>query len=216
MDLQDYAAQNMSDRTGCVWVPVRVDNVDASYIISEHGDVYNFRKRKMLQPSIHQSTSRKFKYIRLRSNGKQIMFQLDALLLSIFPEKYDTDHAQEWRRIVFGGELTDYEVSESGVVRRINNHHIIKPAVHKDGYHVIRIRHCGKTITEYAHRLVAAAFIPNPNEYEIVNHKDENRQNNSVSNLEWCDRRYNMLYNGAAKRAGLHAAMTKRLRRNGG
>lgn len=214
MDLQDYAAQDMRDRTGCVWAPVRVDNVDASYIISEHGDVYNFRKRKMLQPSIHQSTSRKFKYIRLRSNGKQIMLQLDVLMLSAFPERFVNNH--QWRRIIWKGELTDYEVSDNGDVRRINNHHIIKPTVHKDGYHVIRLRHCGKTITEYAHRLVAMAFIPNPDGYELVNHKDENRQNNAVYNLEWCDRRYNMLYNGAAKRAGLHAAMTKRLRRNGG
>ena len=74
--------------------------------------------------------------------------------------------------------------------------------------HMIRLRHCGKTITEYAHRLVAMAFIPNPDGYELVNHKDENRQNNAVSNLEWCDRRYNMLYNGASKRA----VSTRRMR----
>lgn len=213
MERIDFEAKSMTERTNEIWRPVQLDGVDMSYIISESGRVFNFRKRRFLRVEENHSSR---KYYRLRSDKKQKTFQLDALLLSIFPEKYDTDHAQEWRRIVFGGELTDYEVSESGVVRRINNHHIIKPAVHKDGYHVIRIRHCGKTITEYAHRLVAAAFIPNPNEYEIVNHKDENRQNNSVSNLEWCDRRYNMLYNGAAKRAGLHAAMTKRLRRNGG
>lgn len=213
MERIDFEAKSMTERTNEIWRPVQLDGVDMSYIISESGRVFNFRKRRYLRVEENHSSR---KYYRLRSDKKQKTFQLDALLLSIFPEKYDTDHAQEWRRIVFGGELTDYEVSESGVVRRINNHHIIKPAVHKDGYHVIRIRHCGKTITEYAHRLVAAAFIPNPNEYEIVNHKDENRQNNSVSNLEWCDRRYNMLYNGAAKRAGLHAAMTKRLRRNGG
>ena len=213
MERIDFEAKSMTERTNEIWRPVQLDGVDMSYIISESGRVFNFRKRRYLRVEENHSSR---KYYRLRSDKKQKTFQLDALLLSIFPEKYDTDHAQDWRRIVFGGELTDYEVSESGVVRRINNHHIIKPAVHKDGYHVIRIRHCGKTITEYAHRLVAAAFIPNPNEYEIVNHKDENRQNNSVSNLEWCDRRYNMLYNGAAKRAGLHAAMTKRLRRNGG
>lgn len=213
MERIDFEAKSMTERTNEIWRPVQFDGVDMSYIISESGRVFNFRKRRYLRVEENHSSR---KYYRLRSDKKQKTFQLDALLLSIFPEKYDTDHAQEWRRIVFDGELTDYEVSESGVVRRINNHHIIKPAVHKDGYHVIRIRHCGKTITEYAHRLVAAAFIPNPNEYEIVNHKDENRQNNSVSNLEWCDRRYNMLYNGAAKRAGLHAAMTKRLRRNGG
>lgn len=213
MERIDFEAKSMTERTNEIWRPVQLDGVDMSYIISESGRVFNFRKRRFLRVEENHSSR---KYYRLRSDKKQKTFQLDALLLSIFPEKYDTDHAQEWRRIYLGGEPTDYEVSNNGYVRRINNHHIIKPAVHKDGYHVIRIRHCGKTITEYAHRLVAFAFIPNPNEYEIVNHRDENRQNNSVSNLEWCDRRYNMLYNGAAKRAGLHAAMTKRLRRNGG
>ncbi len=41
------------------------------------------------------------------------------------------------------------------------------------------------------HRLVATAFIDNPNNLSIVNHKDENKQNNTVDNLEWCDVRYN-------------------------
>lgn len=47
------------------------------------------------------------------------------------------------------------------------------------------------------HRLVAQAFIPNPNGLPEVNHKDENPLNNSVENLEWCDRRYNMEYSKA-------------------
>lgn len=44
------------------------------------------------------------------------------------------------------------------------------------------------------HRLVAQAFIPNPNGYKEINHKDEDKTNNRVSNLEWCDRLYNMNY----------------------
>lgn len=188
----------MTERTGETWRPIRIDGVDMNYILSESGRVFNFRKRRYLRVEENHSSR---KYCRLRSDKQQKTFQLDALLLSIFPERYDEDHDQEWRRIFRSGEATDYEVSENGDVRRINNHHIIKPAVHKAGYHMIRLRHCGKTITEYVHRLVAMAFIPNPNGYELVNHKDENRQNNAACNLEWCDRRYNMLYNGASKRA---------------
>ncbi len=44
------------------------------------------------------------------------------------------------------------------------------------------------------HRLVAMAFIPNPNDYDFVNHKDENKTNNCVDNLEWCTKSYNSIY----------------------
>lgn len=47
------------------------------------------------------------------------------------------------------------------------------------------------------HRLVAEAFIPNPDNLPIINHKDENPQNNRYDNLEWCDKRYNILYGSA-------------------
>ena len=43
-------------------------------------------------------------------------------------------------------------------------------------------------------RLVAQAFLPNPNGCRIINHKDENRSNNSVNNLEWCSHKYNLNY----------------------
>lgn len=52
----------------------------------------------------------------------------------------------------------------------------------------------GKAKHEKIHRLVALAFIDNPNNYPHVNHKDEDKNNNSVSNLEWCDIKYNNNY----------------------
>lgn len=50
------------------------------------------------------------------------------------------------------------------------------------------------------HRLVASAFIPNPNGYPIINHKDENPSNNNVENLEWCTYKYNANYGTAQQR----------------
>lgn len=50
------------------------------------------------------------------------------------------------------------------------------------------------------HRLVALAFIPNPNNYPQINHKDEDKGNNNVDNLEWCTAKYNMNY-GSVKYA---------------
>lgn len=52
----------------------------------------------------------------------------------------------------------------------------------------------------YVHRLVARAFVPNPNNYPEINHKDENRQNNEADNLEWCTRKYNHDYGNRTKR----------------
>lgn len=57
-----------------------------------------------------------------------------------------------------------------------------------DGYVKIRLIGNGKDITTRIHRLVAEAFLPNPEWKETVNHKDGNKQNNSVDNLEWADR----------------------------
>lgn len=52
----------------------------------------------------------------------------------------------------------------------------------------------------FIHRLVAKAFIENPNEYPIVNHKDEDKTNNRADNLEWCTYKYNSNYRDTARR----------------
>ena len=56
----------------------------------------------------------------------------------------------------------------------------------------------------YLHRLVAETFIDNPNNYQYVNHKDENKLNNSIDNLEWCTASYNNSYNGRAIKAAAY------------
>lgn len=62
----------------------------------------------------------------------------------------------------------------------------------------------GKSKKEMIHRLVAKAFIPNPNNFPIVHHKDENKLNNDVSNLEWVTHSQNSLYS-------VHPGRTKAL-----
>lgn len=68
------------------------------------------------------------------------------------------------------------------------------------GYKCVRLYDGKKYHTKYIHRLVAEAFIPNPYNLPQINHKDENKENNVVSNLEWCDCKYNINYGTARQR----------------
>ncbi len=86
-----------------------------------------------------------------------------------------------------------YQVSIFGEVRNTNGK-TRKSVLGGHGYLQIMLSKCGETKTFLIHRLVAQAFIPNPDGLPEVNHKDENRQNNSVANLEWCTSQYNMDY----------------------
>jgi hypothetical protein len=91
-----------------------------------------------------------------------------------------------------------YQVSNLGNVRKIDWSgkliRSLRPKLARDGYRRVRLHMFGEKKECYVHRLAAEAFLPNLNKLPVVNHKDENRENNNVSNLEWCDRSYNMRY----------------------
>ena len=88
----------------------------------------------------------------------------------------------------------NYEVSNTGKVRRIETKRELKAANDKENYKIVTLCDNGKRKRCRLHRLVAQAFIENPSNYPQVNHKDENKTNNSVDNLEWCDGKYNAAY----------------------
>ncbi len=77
---------------------------------------------------------------------------------------------------------------------------IMKPRLKKNGYLQIGLSKNGKYKTFTIHRLVAKVFISNPDNLPYVNHKDENKQNNRVDNLEWCSPAYNTNYGTAIER----------------
>ena len=58
----------------------------------------------------------------------------------------------------------------------------------------------GKSKTKYIHKLVAETFLDNPNNYECINHKDENKLNNEIDNLEFCTKKYNCRYGNRNKK----------------
>lgn len=71
---------------------------------------------------------------------------------------------------------------------------ILKPKNNIGGYLVVNLNKDGSYKTKFVHRLVAETFIPNPNNLPQINHKDENKNNNFVENLEWCTSKYNANY----------------------
>lgn len=84
--------------------------------------------------------------------------------------------------------------------KRWQEEKIMKQQLFKCGYLYVCLWKERKMKYCRVHRLVAEAFIPNPNNYPIINHKDENRQNNNVENLEWCDQKYNVNFGTATER----------------
>ena len=95
-----------------------------------------------------------------------------------------------------------YEVSDQGRVRslKFGKERILSPGKLQNGY--LRVNFCknGEQKNLLVHRLVAQAFIPNPDNLPQVNHKDQDQENNSVQNREWCDGKYNINYGTCIKR----------------
>ena len=102
-----------------------------------------------------------------------------------------------------------YQISNFGEVIRLRsydsrnhlrNSKILKQRTTSDGYLQLGLHKNGKETKYLVHRLVAEAFLPNPDNLTEVNHIDENKQNNCISNLEWCTHKYNTNYGTCQER----------------
>ena len=106
-----------------------------------------------------------------------------------------------WKDIV--GYEGLYKVSNLGNVMSLRHKKpfLMKTGQHSNGYLFFRLSNHNKLIKSFlVHRLVAKAFLPNPNNLPQVNHKDEDKTNNRVDNLEWCDAKYNLNYGTVQER----------------
>lgn len=101
-----------------------------------------------------------------------------------------------WKEVI---DFPDYSISNTGKIyfngktiidiygkKREYKPHYINQSVNSSNYKKVVLRQNGKSINLYVHRLMAQHFIPNPQNLPCVNHKDGNKWNNNISNLEWC------------------------------
>lgn len=93
-----------------------------------------------------------------------------------------------------------YKVTRDGAVFATENNRILRKDISRAGYYTVSLSMSGVKKRKFVHRLVAEAFIPNPDNLPVINHKDENKLNNHVSNLEWCTQKYNVTYGSAYER----------------
>ena len=91
-----------------------------------------------------------------------------------------------WRKFVKGIFAGRYEVSDKGNVWSTRGKgRMLRPCKKENGYLEVKLQAEGKIVSMLVHRLVALAFIPNPDNKPHVNHKNGNKEDNSVPNLEW-------------------------------
>lgn len=130
------------------------------------------------------------------------------------------ENIEIWKQI----EDFDYQISNKGTVKsvsrivknRFNSFYtkekILKPLKLNKGYLGVRLYKNSKGVTKKIHRLVAEAFIPNPNNLPQVNHINEDKTDNRVENLEWCTSEYNNNHGTRNKKVSKnHAKLNKKI-----
>lgn len=130
-----------------------------------------------------------------------------------------------WKDVI--GYEEQYQVSNLGNIRskdrtiidclgrrRTLKSHKIRIQTSKIGYKQVLLHKDGKMKTHLVHRLVAEAFIPKTEENKNeINHKDENKSNNTVDNLEWCDHKYNINFGTRTKKLAKKCINTQKTRK---
>lgn len=107
-------------------------------------------------------------------------------------------------------EFPQYEINTKGQVRNSKGK-ILSQSISNNGYYRVHLCKDRKAKWYAVHKLVAQTFIPNPLHLPEVNHKDENKLNNNVDNLEWCNSKYNTNYGTRNKRISNTQTNNKKL-----
>ena len=102
-----------------------------------------------------------------------------------------------WSNLIYNGIVySDFLINKNGEVKNTKTNHVYKNYVHSSGYVVLTLPmgKRGKVKTIRLHKALAETFIPNPNNYKVVHHKDEDKSNYSLNNLEWTTNKLNTTY----------------------
>ena len=100
---------------------------------------------------------------------------------------------------VYGIDRTTTVLDNGRIYEKPISRKQMKQSLHTKGYKTVTLTKDGKSKTVFVHRIVAEAFIDNPDNLPMVNHKDEDKTNNFVENLEWCTASYNRTYGKVAE-----------------
>ena len=152
---------------------------------------------------------------KIKANNEYRMAVVDDEFLDLINDAPTEDVVEVVRKAVKGYEGY-YEVDQFGRVYSVDrlvpvddngrqyNKALcgkqMKQGMHSNGYKIVSLTKEGKTKTVFVHRIVAEAFISNENNSPMVNHKDEDKTNNFVENLEWCTAKYNRSYGKAIEK----------------
>ena len=94
-----------------------------------------------------------------------------------------------------------YAATEEGQIWSYYKKRFLTPSIGKGGYLKVTLVKDKQKQTKLIHRLIAETFIENPNNYPVVNHKNEDKTNNNITNLEWCTYEYNSNYGTLKEKA---------------
>lgn len=128
--------------------------------------------------------------------------RFDDMVIHTLPVVFDLVNEQEAvkaepvRWVNIPGYEGLYEINTLAQIRNAEGK-ILKQGIRREKYTCYKVVHLwkdGKYTTKGVHRIMAEAFVPNPNNFPVVNHKDEDGTNNLLSNIEWCDKSYNASY----------------------
>ena len=112
-----------------------------------------------------------------------------------------------WKEIP--GHEGRYEASSLGRIRFVPDGHILSCHIEPHGYVVTSLCKDGKHRPIRVHIIIARTFLPNPDNLPCINHKDEDKTNNRVDNLEWCTQAYNINYGSIRERMSANSARAR-------